>query len=298
MKPQLHKLPLISDNSFVYQKLSCNYFPKPWHFHEEYELVLIEESRGTKFIGDKVSLFEDKELILIGSNIPHLFRNHEEYYDKTGTLEAKSIFIHFRDDFLGTNFFDVPEMKLVRKLLENSAFALQINGKIKKIVIAKLVEIAEQKPAQRLLSLLEILVRLSESKELTPLLSTAFVTNNRLTKSTNNKKDSDRIHKVFEFIMKNYKHEMYLQEIATLLNMSCVSFSRYFKHHTGKTFSEYVTEIRITHACSLLMQDNESISQISYSSGFENLSNFYRHFKKITGVVPKDYRLRFQKSGV
>jgi AraC-like DNA-binding protein len=189
-------------------------------------------------------------------------------------------------------------MKLVRKLLENSAFALEIKGKTKKHIIGKLHEIADQKPAQRLLSLLEMLIRLSESKELKPLLSTAFVTNNRLSKSTNNKKDSDRIHKVFEFIMKNYRHEMYLQEIASLLNMSCVSFSRYFKHHTGKTFSEYVTEIRITHACSLLMQDDESISQISYSSGFENLSNFYRHFKRITGVIPKEYRIRFRKSGM
>lgn len=296
MKPQLHKLPLINDTSFLYNRLECNYFDKPWHFHEEYELVLIVKGRGTKFIGDSVSMFEDGELVLIGSNIPHLFRCNEDYYKKNSKLVASSIFIHFNEDSLGPGFFNLPEMKQVRKLLDNSFYAPQIFGKMKKYVIHKLYEISEQKPAQRLLSLLEILVKLSESKELKPLLSNDFIAKNRMMATSNNAKDTERIHKVFEFIMKNYKHEMYLKEIASMLNMSNVSFSRYFKHHTRKTFSEYVTEVRISHACSLLMQDNESISQISYSSGFENLSNFYRHFRKITGVIPKDYRKRFLKS--
>ena len=295
MKPQLHKLPLVSDYSFSYNKLYCKYFDKPWHFHEEFELVLIEQSRGTKFIGDKVDLFKEGELMLIGSNIPHLFRNDEEYYDRNGKLTASSIFLHFTEDFLGAGFFDLPEMKLVRKLLDNSGFALQIHGKIKRYCIAKLQELSDQKPARRLLGLLEILIRLSESRELQPMLSNDFVARGRMMKAVNNQKDAERIHKVFEFIIKNYRHEIYLQEISGMLNMSPVSFSRYFKHHTRKTFSEYVTEVRISHACSLLMQENENISQISYSSGFENLSNFYRHFRKITGVIPKDYRKRFLK---
>ncbi len=296
MKPQLHKLPLISDTSFLYNKLRCNYFDKPWHFHEEYELVLIDKSRGTKFIGDKVSMFESGDLMLIGSNIPHLFRNHQEYYQKNGRLEASSIFIHFTEDFLGPHFFNIPEMKMVRKLLDNSAQALQIHGKIKKYITTKLHELSDVTPAQRLVGLLDILTRLSESKEIQPTLTANFVASNRLTHKINSPKDTERIHKVFEFIMKNYRNEMYIQEIASMLNMSPVSFSRYFKHHTRKTFSEYVTEIRISHACSMLMQDNEGISQISYSSGFENLSNFYRHFRRITGMIPKDYRKRFLKT--
>src|ERR1700712_5466742 len=132
MRPQLHKLPIFDNNSFLYNRWDCLYFDKPWHFHEEYELVMIEKSRGTKFIGDKVSLFEEGELMLIGSNIPHLFRNSQEYYEKNNNLIASSVFIHFKEDFLGRNFFDLPEMKLVRKLLDNSSFALEIHGKIRK----------------------------------------------------------------------------------------------------------------------------------------------------------------------
>lgn len=287
MKPQLQKLPFSSDASFLYKTLDCDYFANPWHFHKEYELVLIDKSRGTRFIGDNVCHFEEDDLSLIGSNIPHLFRNSEEYYAKNSKLKARSIFIHFTKDFLGNYFFDVPEMKLVHGLLEKSSLALDIRGKTKKYIISKLHAMYDEKPPQRLLNLLEILIKLSQSSELKPLLSPGF--------SANITGDSDRITNVFEFILKNYTEEIYVQQIASKLNMSVASFSRYFKHHTRKTFSDYVTEIRIGHACRLLMEDNHSISEISYQSGFDNLSNFYRHFRKIIGIIPKEYRNRFLK---
>ncbi len=287
MKPQLHKLPFSTDASFLYKTLECPYFPNPWHFHKEYELVLINKGRGTRFIGDKVDRFEEGDLSLIGSNVPHLFRNSEEYYAKNSRLKANSIFIHFTNDFLGKNFFDIPEMKSVSKLLERSSQALEIHGKTKKQVKARLIDMNQQKSPERLLNLLEILLQLAHSNDLKPLLSPGF--------SANNSGDTERINKVFEFIMKNYTEEIYVQEIASQLHMSVASFSRYFKHHARKTFSDYVTEIRIGHACRLLMENNHSISEISYQSGFDNLSNFYRHFKKIIGIIPKEYKSRFLK---
>lgn len=288
MKPQLHKLPLVSDSSFLYNKWISDYFDKPWHFHEEYELVLIDKSSGTKFIGDNVSLFEEGDLLLIGSNIPHLFRNNKEYYSKDKKLEANSTFIHFTEKFLGHDFFELPEMRIVNNLLARASLALEIQGNIKNYTIRKLHEMNDESPPQRLVSLLDILIRLSESKELKPLLSTQFDAH-----YISNTKDTERIDKVIEFIMKNYTQEIYVTEIANMINMSSASFSRYFKHHTRKTFSNYVTEIRISHACRILMQEDRNISEISYLCGFENISNFYRHFRKITGIIPKDYRKRF-----
>ena len=131
----------------------------------------------------------------------------------------------------------------------------------------------------------QILIVLSNSKDLTAMLSKAF--------TANSTKDTDRIDQVLQFILKNYKNDIYVEEIASQLNMSIASFSRYFKHHTQKTFSNYVTEIRISHACRLMMDSNYNISEICYLSGFENQSNFYRHFKKFTGVIPKEYKARF-----
>jgi AraC-like DNA-binding protein len=284
MRPQLHKLPLAPDTSFLYIDEECKYFDKPWHFHKEYELVYINKTKGTRFIGDQVSFFEDGDLVILGPNIPHLYRNSEEYY-KNNKLRAKSTFIHFTEDFLGGSFFDLPEMKQVKKLLERSSLGLEVTGKSNAFVKSKLVEMNDQKPANRLMSLLEILVHLSTSKDLTPILSKTF------TASSDN--DTDRIDMVIQFILKNYKNDIYIEEIASKLNMSIASFSRYFKHHTHKTFSNYVTEIRISHACRLMMDSHYNISEICYMSGFENQSNFYRHFKKFTGVIPKEYKARF-----
>jgi AraC-like DNA-binding protein len=285
MKPRLHALPISSDASFLYKNMDCNYFNVPWHFHKEYELCLITKSNGTRFIGDHVSNFEPGDLVLIGSNIPHLYRNSEVYYKKLGKHKASSLFIHFTADFLGSSFFEIPEMELVSRLLKRSSMALEIHGAAKIFTTEKLHEMFDSKPSQRLICLLEILVNLSQSADLKPLLSIGY--------TATSGGDTDRINIVFEFIMKNYTKEIYLQEIASKLNMSVPSFSRYFKHHTRKTFTDYVTEIRIGHACRLLMEDNLNIFEISYQSGFENLSNFHRLFKGILGTTPKDYRNRF-----
>lgn len=288
MKPILSKIPFSSDSSFVYKKFECDCFKDPWHFHKEYELLMINKSVGTRFIGDSVSQFIEGDLFLIGSNIPHFLRNSEEFNTKGEKFGAGVTYIHFTKDFLGKQFFDIPEMKLVNKLLEKSSLAPEICGKTKKYVTQELHDMLDKKPEQKLLSLLQILIRLSQSRELKPLLSTGY--------SANNSGDTERINKVFEFIMKNYTEEIYVREIASKLNMSAAAFSRYFKRHTRKTFSDYVKEIRIGHACRLLMENNYSISEIGYHSGFDNLSNFYRHFKKTIGIMPKEYRNRFLKT--
>jgi AraC-like DNA-binding protein len=296
MRPQLHKLPLIKDSSFLYKNWHCAYFDKPWHFHEEYELVMIDKSKGTKFIGDKVSDFEEGDLMLIGPKIPHFFRNNINYYKKNGKLEASSFFIHFTEDFLGKNFFNLPEMKLVQKLLESSQFALEIHGKVKPYIIRKLHQMQTESAPQRLVSLLDILVKISESNEVNQVLACKFEETRH--QEDDKTKDTSRINTIFEYIMNNYNHEIYVHEIAEKLHMSNASFSRFFKHHTRKTFSDYVTEIRISHACKLLMLDHQNISQICFDSGFENLSNFYKHFRRITGVIPKEYRRRFLQASV
>lgn len=284
MRPQFHKLPLAANSSFLFMSWECEYFDKPWHFHKEYELVLIDNTEGTRFIGDHVSHFRDGDLVLIGPNIPHLFRNSEAYYKNKG-LVAKSIFTHFTDDFLGKSFFDLPEMNLVRRLLDKSSLGLEILGKANHQVRQKLIRMKKEQPTERLLTLLEILVFLSKSKDLKFILSCGFTAKNSY--------DTDRINIVLQFIMEHYTKEIYIEEIAAKLNMTVASFSRYFKHHTRKTFSNYVTEIRIGHACRLLLEENYNISEICYLSGFDSLTNYYRHFKKQVGVIPKEYKNRF-----
>lgn len=284
MRPQFHKLPLPIDSSFLFMCWECEFFDKPWHFHKEYELVLIDNNEGTRFIGDQVSNFKDGDLALLGPNIPHLYRNNDAYYKKS-SLTAKSIFMHFTDDFLGESFFNIPEMRLVKRLLNRSSFGLDIFGKSNGWVRQKMIGMKNQAPSRRLLTMLDILEFLSTSKDIKPILSNGFTAKDSY--------DTDRIDIVLQFILENYSSDIYIEEIASKLNMSVPSFSRYFKHHTKKTFSNYVTEIRISHACRLLLEDNYNISEICYQSGFDTLSNYYRHFKKYVGIIPKEYKKRF-----
>jgi len=284
MRPQYHQLPISIDSSFLYMSWECDYFDKPWHFHQEYELVLIVQSEGTRFLGDHVQSFKDGDLVLIGPNIPHLFRNNQPYYEKKG-LAAKSVFIHFTDNFLGKDFFELPEMTFVKKLLGRASLGLEILGNTNEYVKHKLIKMQNESGALRLLSLLDILICLSKSKDLKNILSSGFASGNSY--------DTDRINTVFQFIMKNFTNEIYVEQAASLLNMCVGAFSRFFKHHTRKTFSTCVTEIRISYACRLLIENNYNITEICYLSGFDNLSNYYRHFKKHIGINPKEYRERF-----
>ncbi len=287
MRPQLLKLPFPNSSSFYYSRYDCNYFDRPWHFHKELELVYIAKSKGTKFIGNQVCRFEDGDLTFIGRDIPHYYRNDEMYYEPGSIDQASSIFIHFNPLFLGNYFFDIPEFKKIKKLLSYASLALQIEGETKSKVIEILIRIEFEDAAKRILSLLQILDILSTSTHLKPILSTAFIGKNN--------HDADKINKVFNYIMVNYTREIYLQEIADELHMSPAAFSRYFKAHTLKTFSEYVTEIRINHACKLLMEKNYNVSEIALMSGFDNRANFYRHFKNQMSKTPKDFLRQFIK---
>jgi AraC-like DNA-binding protein len=284
MKSILSKIPH-PDSSIFYKNVELDFIQDPWHFHEEFELILINRGTGKRFVGNHVSNFQNGDLTLIGSNVPHLFRNDNEYYSTGIKNQVSLVYILFSPEFLGHQFFELPEFRQVNKLLQQPTVLMDIEGKTKKWTSRKLLEMQDLNPVKRLLSVLEILVELSNSKELKSLLSYGYTAKNNV--------DAAKINFVFQFIMKNYKNQVYVKDIAKKLNMSIASFSRYFKHHARKNFSEYVTEVRISNACKELMDGDKSIAEICYSSGFDNQSNFCRHFKKYTNILPKEYRKRF-----
>ena len=157
MKPFLQKLPLPSDSSFVLVDFDKPYYETPWHFHPEYEIVLVTESSGQRFIGEHIKEYRTGDLCLIGPNVPHLYRSHEEYYAPDSELRAKSIVIHFNDNFLGKDFFKIPEMSHIQALFEKSNRVLDITGDSNQFISSKLYEMFSENPTKRLLSLLEIL---------------------------------------------------------------------------------------------------------------------------------------------
>jgi AraC-like DNA-binding protein len=285
MKPQLLKItppPNASFNFFIQDTL---YFGTPWHYHPEYEIVLVLESTGKKFVGSNISSFKPGDLCMIGSYLPHYYRNEERYYAKETALRAKSLVIHFLEDFMGSKFFELPECQNLKNLLDRSKRGLNFGSKTLKKVASKIEGMKELNGVYRLMELISILNVLSEAEDIKEL--------NTNPMSLQNEVDSARINDVLSYIVQNYQHEIQLGEVAKLANMSESAFSRYFKKRTRRTFSQFVTEIRIEHACKLLVQDKMSISAVSLESGFNNLSNFNRQFKLVKQTTPLAYRSSF-----
>lgn len=282
MKPVLEYLPRESKESFVVKDFDYGYYPTPWHYHPEYELVLVTESTGKRFIGDQIKDFEPGDLAFIGPNLPHLYRNDRRYYEEKPSLRAKSIVIHFLEQSLGKDFLQLPEAAKLRALFDRSARGMDITGDTNLRIQKKLAELLQLEGLARWTKLIEVLDILADSTEYTLISSQPIL--------GRHEKDSDRLTKVVEWVMQSFHETIRLEEVAEAVNMSAPSFSRYFKHRTRKTFSAFVTEIRLGHAARLLQEDQQSIAEICYRCGFNNLSNFNRLFRKFYKMNPMEYK--------
>ncbi len=287
MKPQLLKISNPPDSSFNYFWWNLPYFPTPWHYHPEYEIVLMLESTGKKFVGSSITDFKPGDLCLIGSFLPHYYKNDNEYYENKPELVAKSVVIHFLEEFLGEAFLKIPESQAIKSLLERSRRGLQFGEETVAKVSEKLKNLKDLHGMPKLLDLIAVLNMLAEAEDVT------YLTVNPL--YLKNDSDSARMQKVMEFVMQHYQDEITLEKVADLASMSESAFSRYFKKRTRRTFSQFLSEIRIEHSCKLLMQDKMSVAEISFESGFNNLSNFNRQFKALKKMTPLAYRMKFLK---
>lgn len=281
MKPKLLSRSNLQNNSFTISYNNYPYFLKIWHYHIELELVVLLESTGTRFIGDSVEKFDKGEIVLIGKNLPHMWLNDDEYFEASSTMKAKAIAIHFKDNFLGDSFFQNPEMKHIASLLEKAAYGIKFEGENAK-TIERIRELSTYDGFKKVILFLEILNELSNRKDYKLLSSSGFL-------DTFKKSDNKNLYKPYEYIFNNFNKSISLNDVAKVANMNPSSFSRFFKRVNRKTFSKYLNEIRIGYACKLLIENKYSITNICYESGFNNVSNFNRQFKVITGFSPTEY---------
>jgi AraC-like DNA-binding protein len=290
MQPLLEHLPLATDESFVVKYFDYRYYPNPWHFHPEYELVLVTESTGKRFIGDNISNFAPGNLAFIGSNLPHTYRNDDKYFNRNSKLRARSIVIHFMESSLGEDFLALPEARKLRELLTRSARGIEITGRLNTTVGEKMHEILELEGLQRWMKLVEILSDIASSKSFR-YISQTFM-------QGHNQKESGRMNQVFDFVLNNYTRDIRISEVAKIVNMAENSFSRYFSQRTRKTFSTFLTEIRLNHASKLLLENKMSVAEICFECGFNNLSNFNRQFLKQYKMNPLAYRKHYEEGAI
>lgn len=259
-----------------------SFFDPNWHFHPHYQLFTVLEGTGTRFIGDSIQYFEAGDTVFLGPNLPHLWRSDKMYFENNSTLKTHGIVLYFTEDFLGSDFFEKSEMSVLNALLKNSSRGLVWSGKTKQHVIERLLELRNIKGFKRILILLDLLHSLSQSKDY------QFITNENYT-NLHKLSETERMQKVYEYVSKNFKDTIKLSDIAEKVNMSEAAFCRYFKKRTNRSFVDFVNEIRIGNACKLLSQNALNVSGICFESGFNTISNFNFHFKKIVGKTPSEY---------
>ncbi len=287
MKPLLRKFSAPLERPYLLLHEERPHFRNVWHYHPELELHYIIRGEGVRFIGDNVSNFTHGEILLVGENLPHTWRSTEAYFDEDQDLTVEVIVMQFLPDCLGQGLLKLPDARLLPQLYEKAKSGLMITGKTRDEV-AKLMEAApDAADLDSILILFSLLKALAETEDYETIIngSNVFHQSNVLYAS--------RLNDVFNFTLGNYKTDISLEQVAELSNLTVTSFCRYFKLMTNKTYHEFLTEIRISQACRALVETDVLMAVVCFECGFNNLSNFYRHFKKITGTTPRNYKRKY-----
>jgi AraC-like DNA-binding protein len=286
MRPQLLKVSKGPNYSFSVRRDLVPHVNNRWHYHLEVELIHFEKGEGTQFVGDSISRFKPGDVVLLGSNLPHYWRFDDIYFEEVSAVSADIHVAHFAENFWGDAFLQLPENTNIKAILEKGKRGLQISGTTAIEVASSMEQLLQADGPNRLVILLKTLYTISNSNEITELSSIGFKPN-----LINN--EEDRINNIYEYSLKKFKGKIQLEEIASVANISPNSFCRYFKSHTRKTYSQFLIELRVGHACKLLIDSNLSIKQLCYESGFCNFTSFHKYFKSITGKSPLIYQKEF-----
>lgn len=275
-----------ADASFVVKEYCQRHFTSPFHFHDMYEIILIARSYGKLYAGNKVMNFNENEVYLFGPGLAHCFYNDQSFIDKNEIAHA--IVVFFKEDFMGRDFFDRPELSKIRKLLHQSQHGIKVHNA--DASLGNLFPcLTREKGMPALILLFQLLELLSAQDKTAVSLINSSPKNAWFTDS-----DSVKLEQVFNYVIENFREEVNIKEAASLACLNEAAFCRYFKRRTEKTFSEFVNHVRITHATRLLQDKDWSIASICYECGYKNLSYFNRVFRDIMGNTPFEYRKSFR----
>ncbi|MCF7823678.1 MAG: AraC family transcriptional regulator [Candidatus Marinimicrobia bacterium] len=281
MKIEAEKIIYPIRNSFKILKYSVPQFEMPFHYHPEYELVYISKGSGKRYIGNSIHNFQSGDMVFIGADLAHIWVNEKEVKTEVDDQIVEAVVLQFSKDLLDS-LIDTPEFIKIKKLFNRARSGLKIIGPTQQNIVKKLEELLICQGVERILCLIHMLDILARSKDLIPLNPVDF--------NPGAYHDDERINAVHHYVISRYQYKIFINEAASLAHMEKSAFCRFFKMKTQKTFTRFVNETRIDHACRLLLENRLSVSQIAFEVGFNNLANFYRQFMKITGQTPGDYK--------
>lgn len=277
MKVLPFKIPKHQQDSFVFQIDKALAFYDKLHQHEEIQFSYIVEGEGTLIVGDTVNYYKKNSVLVIGSNIPHVFKS-----DVKSSTSSQMLSIFFTRNSFGVDFFQLEELKEIQKFFKRAKHGFKITSKQNKMKNL-FIQLEEASKLNRFLILLQ-------------LLKIASTTNYKsLSSFIYDKKYSDnegqRMQNVFDFTMNNFDKEITLDTISKVANMTKNAFCKYFKKRTNKTYVQFLNEFRIEYAYKLILSKEDiSITNIAFQSGFNNISNFNRQFKVVKKISPSEFR--------
>ncbi|MBN8649966.1 MAG: helix-turn-helix domain-containing protein [Cytophagales bacterium] len=280
MKVIPFQVPKTGQEAFRLQVDRLPYFYDRLHQHSEIQIMLIEKGEGTLIAGDYVGRFNAGDVYVIGSGQPHVFRSDESYYHSRNKKNAQATALYFDEHYAGENFWQLQELKDIRQFL-GKVGTIRVEGKTLKEVASLIHQVMQSQKVIKLILFLQLLHVLAQSKNLKRL-SVAPVQNLA-------QEEDKRMNDVLQFTFKQSNRKIKISEVASVANLSSEAFCRYFKIRTRKTYTNFLNEVRISHACKRLIEGEPNIQSVCYEVGFQNLSHFNRQFKKVTGKTPSKY---------
>ena len=260
----------------------------PWHFHPEIELLYCIKAKGTNFVGNSINPIEEGEVIMFGANLPHTRQRDKEYYKQFPDEEIQTIVVQFKEDFLGEGFYLVKEFAHIKQLLEKAQQGLKLYGETKRGVCERLIKLSSLNGTEAIIELICILNIIARSDEFVFLNPISYV------KKVNDK-DSKKINTIYSYTSLHFQEAISLTVVAALINLTPSAFCRYFKARTRKSYFDYLSEVRISYACELLMENQLDVSEVCFASGFNSFSNFHKLFRRIVKLTPTEYREKGNK---
>ena len=255
-----------------------------WHFHPEYEIMLITESNGTRIVGDSVEIFDHYDLVLIGGNIPHCWNY---YRNEISNPKERGIMLHFKLSSLGEALLSQHELHSVRKLLMDSERGILFSMEDAKKTESHLVNMVHNKGIEKMISFFSVLKIMCSSDKRSLLCTENY---KRAFDERGNKKMTD----IFDYVRENYSKPITLEKVSRMAHMSPFAFSRYFKKYASSGFVEYLNKVRMNKAGHLLRETEYQVHEIASQCGFSSISNFNKQFRRTEGLAPRDYRARFK----
>jgi YesN/AraC family two-component response regulator len=285
MYPQFESILPLETNSFKAEVQRKREFDFPYHYHPDYELTYILSSDGVRYVGNEFDNFTANDLIFLGPNLPHCWKNTDNQ-----DVEASALVIQWTEDLVGKEWLETKEFSAVKKLHHLSSKGIHFSPKVAISLKEEMLQITKADPFNKLIILLQILNTLALCDDFVLLCKRDYTNNTNLI-------DSERINTVYQYVKNNYMNKITLQTIASTVFMTEESFSRFFSKIMKKTFFSFLNEYRINVACKLLIETEQQIVQVCYASGYESIPFFYRQFKKFKNCSPQFYRSQFKLTG-